>query len=485
MKLMIIRILSVTLFLLILLFGGSRCLNKDSDESVIETREFWLVTEESDSDGINAVTKKLIHQFENEHKDVTIRMEVLPTNTEERAVRLEQLRAQIMAGEGPDLFLLPTLCNSDSLIDDVSIAMRNGVFNAITDYFDADLDLGKEVLESTVMDAGIVDGVRYVLPLAYNFPVIYADPAYLEEKGLEFSIEGVNVLTFFDAVIGLNDASLAKHAVPPTAYGQAEAFSFFSNMIDYDSTHVLLAPREVFDFMSKMQTINAIGGSLTRWEVTTENYILYADAQETNTKMDVDSLDHAIDFVAIAKSIEQEVAMIPLRAADGDLVANVTYYAAVGSSCDSPELAYEFLRLFLLEETQWENIRPQNEYRQAGTMHRGWPVRSHGATYALWKNSYAPQFKKNSIYHIMGEEVEGATRRENALVYVTLDEEDVPVLDIPIDRARFQPAKIEIAFRDTLGTLNDWQNQYAPTDEDIGALAEYLIQELKWHVAEG
>ena len=46
-----------------------------------------------------------------------------------------------------------------------------------------------------------------------------------------------------------------------------------------------------------------------------------------------------------------------MRALDGDLVANITYYGAVGAGCETPELAYSFLRMFLLEETQWEKNR--------------------------------------------------------------------------------------------------------------------------------
>lgn len=71
----------------------------------------------------------------------------------------------------------------------------------------------------------------------------------------------------------------------------------------------------------------------------------------------------------------------------GDLIADVTYFGAVGASCRHPELAYEFLRLFLSEDAQWEVNRSRSTQGfQAGLIAAGWPVRAEGAAEYLWQN---------------------------------------------------------------------------------------------------
>ena len=114
-------------------------------------------------------------------------MDYLPTNEQERAVYLQQLRTEILQGGGPDCYLLSTdntlildepeqytYVEVEPLFADVGPAMRNGLFYDISLLYDANDSFGKDGLNSRIMDAGMVDGKRYVLPLRYDMPVIPA-----------------------------------------------------------------------------------------------------------------------------------------------------------------------------------------------------------------------------------------------------------------------------------------------------------------------
>ena len=67
----------------------------------------WIVTEESPSSGMNAQIRSTARVFQEKHEGVKINLEILPKKKADRELRLEQLRTQIMAGGGPDGFLLP------------------------------------------------------------------------------------------------------------------------------------------------------------------------------------------------------------------------------------------------------------------------------------------------------------------------------------------------------------------------------------------
>ena len=68
--------------------------------------------------------------------------------------------------------------------------------------------------------------------------------------------------------------------------------------------------------------------------------------------MFVGGLDFAIHNAVIAKAEGVDLGIYPLRSTDGSVTADITFYGAVTSGCKNPELAYEFLRYFLTEESQ-------------------------------------------------------------------------------------------------------------------------------------
>ena len=161
----------------------------------------WVVTEETTWDRMNGQAWVLQKAFEESHPGVKINLDILPTGEQERSAYLQKLRTQMMQGRGPDGFLLPTdtmLLVGDAgkvtpvyiepLFQDVALAMESGLFRDISRYYDADEALGKESLNTYVMDGGVADGKRYILPLRYDIPVIYAEKWTLEEKGFRGAV---------------------------------------------------------------------------------------------------------------------------------------------------------------------------------------------------------------------------------------------------------------------------------------------------------
>ena len=79
-----------------------------------------------------------------------------------------------MSGEGPDIFILPCddgfTYNEIQLIENVEKGMATGLFADLTTQYDQDETLEKDVLLEKVMDAGVMDGKRYILPPALHVP---------------------------------------------------------------------------------------------------------------------------------------------------------------------------------------------------------------------------------------------------------------------------------------------------------------------------
>ena len=437
-----------------------------SRESEKSPDTLWIVTEKTTKDGMNGQAEHIIKAFEKAHEGVTVELEILPEEGQEREIRLEKLRAAIMAGKGPDGFLLP-LCTyqNEPLFMDVNQAMYAGLFADISEYYDAD---DTEGLLDVVMDAGVVDGGRYVLPLRYDMPVIYTDRALLENSDLDESQMAEGVLEFWEEVRSSEDANWLRGSFLQKGYQMGESFCLPAQ-VDYESGVVAISREELIRYFTACQQIREAQGDLF---FDTVGYVLgYLNGGtffHEGHPMEVSRLGEVIEYASIAEAEGRELVMIPLGTTDGKTVAMVTYYAAVGAGCTDPELTYEFLREFLTEQSQWEQNRMISGMYATGLIEEGWPVRSIGAAEPLWDVCM-------KIYQRSGDEA----YREK-LFAVTLTDEDLPILNTQIDEVRFATVYLD---EQIIGTRR--QALYDSEFTDIGKLADQIIKDLEHHLAEG
>lgn len=492
------RWIAIILLAVILCFSScgspSEASSAEEHQSVTETEaetiELWVLTEKTTVDHMNYQAKEIAKLIEKEYENVEIRLDILPYDEEERALYLESLRVQILAGDGPDIYLFPTsnqlrvkegillfTQEVDLLFSDVAQSMHNGLFYDISQFYDADEELEKGRLVNAVMDAGCIGDARYVLPFHYNYGVVYALTDELEASGMD--VEAIE-----SGILGLYQTAIAT-GEPLRACG-AECtktkLSLFGQVIDYENQEVAVSPETFAEYLELYQQIKTLMGSKTfhRVSVSITDYLqpevnenLYS-GQLFSFPMRVGTLDHLLPYKMMANAEELELTTIPLRGVDGKLTAEVTYYGAVGSGCEHPELAYEYLRLFLTEEYQWENTRPQSTAEKYyseetdGLVSPGWPVMTEGSVNTMWDRV------RSQYYHVLGT---GMTAEKKAVLGKKLTDEDLPILQTEIDQAVFPVLELDNEYTKTFRSVH--------ANSDFLAEAEELIQELAWHVAEG
>ena len=454
---------------LLALFCGCQSQSSRSDS------ELWIVTEQSTWDRMNGQLYVLEEAYEKAHPGVAIRVEYLPTGAQERDVYLQQLRTEIIQGGGPDCYLLPTsntlildeparytYVDIEPLFADVDLAMRNGLFYDITELYDADDALDREGLNDAIMAAGVVEGVRYVLPLRYDMPVIYGQHEALEAAGLDPAILHEDIHTIMEAVYASGDPILASGLL----YGGLDAFSGF---IDYETANATLDEGTLYRYLENYQNLKSL---LADSEVPGEklNINKFIDCIYSGEKTDyyplwIGTMQDTFDYVSLSKYQKTGLTVAPLRTDAGEIVATVTYYAAVGSGCKNPELAYDFLRQFLLEESQLETNRPErnhtkpkkqialntsNDLQCPGLIENGWPVRDKNTLTTLWNVRRLQLYIRGDV--IYGEP-EHARRLRGIGFTGVMEEERAPILGLTIDQVRFN-ASMSAAFADTLALLN-------------------------------
>lgn len=469
---------SVVVWILLIfsiLFSLSSCTRDVPQSTEPQKKTLWIVTEPQDiaecTDDMDWQIREVISDFKLAHKDVTVTLEILPSEKdkpEERSVRLEQLRTEILAGKGPDVYLMPIAPLTGSpLFKDVQQAMRNGVFYDISSYYNADDALGKEELVAEVMDGGVVDGGRYVLPISYNYAALFTDRSVMEPAGLDLEAAASDVYSLYRALSSTGDPQwyCSLHPLPSRSYSH-----FMPQMIDYASGNVLIDEAQMENFLK------LICSDWSQYSMPPHldwsGYIQYGAVFSQQEPAMMHMITQAIPIAAISKVAGQELVAIPVRATDGDLVASITYYGAVGNGSADPELAYEFLREFLLEDVQLQRDRMKRKRISLQTYFTyGIPVRSKGKAAELWEN------EKIINKSWLAEDKE-AKERKSALLAFDMTQEDVPILDVTIDRVHFANYFDREIMYYALNKLYE-------NPENTKQIAEDLIFQLQVHAAEG
>ena len=286
-----------------------------------------------------------VGQYNREHPDNPVTAEKVFTDSSDtvRDEETQQMLTQVMAGEGPDLIFF----TDDDM--DIEKMARRGVFADLEPYFEAD-NFDWSGYNQTVMDAGVWDGHRLVIPLEYKIPMLYTSQTALDETG--FSIENCDTFDGF-----LVEAEKIQSAPEQTRslFRTILAFKDFAQYagipyIDYDRQQADLS-------FPELEQGTEIYKNLTE---------LYADDDSINgaaairdgTVLWICPVFPQNGFLAGPGVINtfDDAVMMPIRDTKGGIQAKITFSVAVRNSSPNLENAYEFIKFLLSEEFQLETI---------------------------------------------------------------------------------------------------------------------------------
>lgn len=208
-----IRVVTAMILLFNVLLSGcsTNIQNHESNSSNSSLRKeaFTVVMEEADTDG--RPLEKALQQYQKEHPQIHINIETLlnsypSANTteedatqlaEKRSAQVSRLRAEIMSGKGPDLFLLRTsYIWNDNLFADVSKAIYSGTFCDLTSYLINDSTFKVEDFYTPLLDAGNIKGKQYIIPLSFTMPMFITTQNNLKSIGFDQAIAEKSMTAF-------------------------------------------------------------------------------------------------------------------------------------------------------------------------------------------------------------------------------------------------------------------------------------------------
>lgn len=156
------------------------------------------------------------------HYDESYQIEIVEFESQEE-MKLK-MSTEIMAGEGPDIFSMSQKLPFEKLTDSKTIADVNELISEFS------YDIGIDNCNSKIMDAGVIDGKRYFIPLFYSPDVFITTEETLNKYNLtssEFSFKALS-------------EKLSKNKKEYSLFGSADDniaffYSFLDQYIDFNS----------------------------------------------------------------------------------------------------------------------------------------------------------------------------------------------------------------------------------------------------------
>ena len=287
------------------------------------------------------IVDTLISCYNEIYPEVKFEVLKLPSKTEEREAAVKRIQTQTMAGEGPDIFLLPTQYGTDSMEDreplfsNINKVMASDVFMDLTPYLEEDKNFQRENYQEAVLQCGVYEGKQYVLPLFYQVPVLYLKEETAIENHLEEKVSSWSFEELQEFMSGQSDPGVHYTGC---AWNRITTADYLSSCIDYENGQVRLSEEDVLEILNSEQSF-------------LQEYPVYGEALKDDIMYfteDVVLLEEPSYDLYPKEAEAYETGFFLLQEnADGKVIGRVPVYTAVSRSCAFPEEAAQYARLFL------------------------------------------------------------------------------------------------------------------------------------------
>lgn len=277
--------------------------------------------------------------------------EFLPHSGVERENALERMRIEIMAGKGPDVFVLAStgmaLGSNMALFPYPEQMMKRHTFLPLDDYIENAKFMEWDKLIPQVMEAGRNDEGQQILPLAYSIPVTIFDAEKVQH-------EHSASLTFQDMVES-GDTALRLAAAWPrtlennTVYNQTawRIQSLFPRLADYQTEELAFTKEELLSAVNTQLELAELWNSTDRPAAFQER--LRAQMTQEGNRSDpyFEGLANPITNRANEDMVHT---MIPIYNTQGGCTAVVTRYAAINRNTKYPDDAFLLVDYIMSKE---------------------------------------------------------------------------------------------------------------------------------------
>lgn len=257
---------------------------------------------------------------------IEVRIQRLPDDKAEREIEIQKLRTEIMAGKGPDVYLIDGGEEYGEeflpLLENPYQTMQSGALAPLDALMEEDSYWEDDTYSDVILKAGQYDGHQYILPMSVSYYVL----------SRETDMEEMTEDTLGE---WLEQARNSQDIRLKTAFWSslwAQSARWMQPAVDYERGEVLFNKEKWIKFSDQYFQFHIDVGE---------------EVHETGNWYNFEMLSSAV-FSDKTSPIDLQV----VPDLEGRKMASIQTYGAVGMSSDLKQEAYDFLMLFLNDRSQ-------------------------------------------------------------------------------------------------------------------------------------
>lgn len=323
------------------------------------------VSDRTMSNPTDFVFDKLLESIAEAGGPADVEVEYLPRTGVERETAITRLRTEIMAGEGPDLFIVSTSYWWDGespedgpLFPIPEKAMANGLFMPLDKYMEKAQFAQWDDFNQTVMEVGRTEKGQMLVPLSYTFPITcfrQTEAAHTPSKDLTWDdmLTDESLVMKAAAVLQGGSETNMIHGM-----GNPNFDAVFGKIADYQAEELTFSEEELMEAVHKQLELYDEEG----WKELAQLPEYFHSYAFPCFYTDGESMGNVPP--SIRKS--EDLTVIPHYNKNGGVTATVFHYACVNAKTRRGEDAFFVLDYLLGRDgnADGKDYVPQNSWRQ-------------------------------------------------------------------------------------------------------------------------
>lgn len=293
------------------------------NEKSEEKKVLRVVTENLFYDEVNSAAEFT----EGTNSEIQVEIQTLGEYKEEREPQIQKLQTEIMAGKGPDLFLLDSIPENAEreggfLIDNPYKTMQSGALASLDTFMEKDAYWENGNYNKTFLKAGQYDGRQYIIPMSVCYYVLPRSEDVEE-------MTGDTLEKWLEQIRDSDDIRL-KQAL--CTFAASHSARWMQPAADYERKELLL--------------------NKEKWVEFSEQYFQF----RKEVYEEISGMENELYFRPLDKTLitfyESQIDLQVVPDIEGRKMASIMSYGAVSMSSDRKKEAYDFLMLFLNDRTE-------------------------------------------------------------------------------------------------------------------------------------
>ncbi len=328
------------------------CSEENADNKVIGAKDL-KVEIKMDVLGYDRYILAAIKQFNETHKDISITYGDIISYSEEYK---NKYITRLSVGEGPDIIRVD---NELGLLTAAHKTADTGIFYNLNELIDKDKNFKLSDYNQKVMNSGIINGKRFLIPLRYNFSTYFAKDGILKKNG--FTTEGQKytlenfadeVYTFMQKNKGTEKYFMTLHNFTLSDIVKISGISF----VDLNKKNAKFNSTEFVDLLNIYKKLHSVEKEISKdigyysSEDTFGSSMICPDFDNGNSLI-INNMDSQLwsrdRYNKVANTY-----IFPQYTNKKSILLEPMLYFAINSKCKYKKEAFEFIKLLLSEEYQ-------------------------------------------------------------------------------------------------------------------------------------